>query len=62
MQHLLKAARGSAGAWVVAAEFFEQLFVAVDDPHAALDARLARIAFATFAAHFKSSDPRSYCS
>jgi hypothetical protein len=62
MQHLLKAACGSAGARVVAAEFFEQLFVAVDDSLSALYMRFGRIAFAAFAAHFKSSDPRSSCS
>jgi hypothetical protein len=39
MQHLLKPATGTARAWIVAPEFFEQLFVAMDDPHAALHAR-----------------------
>jgi len=62
MQHLLKPARGAAGAWIVAAEFFEQLFVTVDDPLSALYMSFGRIAFAAFAAHFKSSDPRSFCS
>jgi hypothetical protein len=59
MQHFLKTPPGAAGAEVVAAEFLEQLFVAVDDPLAAFDARLGRVALAAFAAHFKSSGPRS---
>jgi hypothetical protein len=58
MQHFLKPARGAAGAEVIAAELFEQLFVAVHDPLAALDARLGRIAFPALAAHFKRSGPR----
>src|SRR5688500_8601257 len=58
MQHFLKLAGGAAGAEVVAAELFEQLFVAVDDPLAALDARLGRIASPALAAHFKRSGPR----
>jgi hypothetical protein len=59
MQHFLKTPPGAAGAGVVPAKFLEQLFVAVDDPQATLHARLGRIAFSTFAAHFKSSGPRS---
>ena len=58
MQQFLKTPPGSARAWIVAAEFLEQLLLTVDDPRAALDARLGRIAFATLAAHFKRSGPR----
>src|SRR6185503_5848168 len=58
MQHFLKAAVGAAGAEVVAAELSEQLFVAVDDPRAALHARLGRIAFSPLAAPLKRSGPR----
>jgi len=58
MQHFLKTPPGSAGAGVVAAEFLEQFFVAVDDPQTALYARFGWIAFAAFAARFKSSGPR----
>jgi hypothetical protein len=60
MQHFLKTPRGAARAEVVSAEFLEQLLFAVDNANAALDARLARIAFAAFAAHFKSRGPRSF--
>jgi len=62
MQQFLKTPPGMAGAGVVAAELFEQLFVAVDDADAALDARFGRVAFAAFAAYFKSSGPRCGCS
>lgn len=58
MQQFLKTPPGSAGAGVVAAELFEQLFVAVNDPDAALDARFGWVAFAAFAAYFKSSGRR----
>jgi hypothetical protein len=61
MQHFLKAPPGFAGAGVIAAEFFEQLFVAVDDPQTALYARLGGIALAAFAARLKRSGPRSSC-
>jgi hypothetical protein len=54
MQHFLKPASGAADARIVAAELFEQLFVAVHDPVAALDARLGRIAGAPFARARKS--------
>jgi hypothetical protein len=43
MQQFLKSSRGAAGAGVVAAEFFEKLFVRIDDPDSAerpLHARL----------------------
>jgi hypothetical protein len=59
MQQFLKTPPGMAWAGVVAAEFLDQLFVAVDDPDAALDARFGWIALPAFAAHFKSSGPRS---
>jgi hypothetical protein len=36
-QHFLKAQSGAAGAQVVAAEFFNQLFVFADDTDAATD-------------------------
>jgi hypothetical protein len=62
MQQFLKTPPGAAGAGVVAAEFLEQLFVAVDDPHSTLDARFGWIAFTAFAAYFKSSGPRWVCS
>jgi hypothetical protein len=62
MQQFLKTPPGAAGAGVVAAEFLDQLFVAMDDPLAALDARFGWIAFAAFAAHFKSSGPCFVCS
>jgi hypothetical protein len=51
----LKPVSGAAGAEVVAAEL---LFVAVDDPDAALYARLGGIALAALAAPLKSSGPR----
>jgi hypothetical protein len=59
MQQFLKTPPGLARAWIVAAQFLEQLFVAVDDPHSAFDARFGWIASPAFAAHFKSSGPRS---
>jgi hypothetical protein len=62
MQQFLKTPPGTAGAGVVAAEFLDQLFVAVDDPYSAFDARFGWIAFAAFAAYFKSSGPRWACS
>jgi hypothetical protein len=37
MQQFLKPASGTAGAWVVAAEFLPQFLVAVNDSQAALD-------------------------
>jgi hypothetical protein len=58
MQHFLKTPPGAAGAGVVSAEFFEQFFVAVDDPEAALDAGFGGVAFPAFAAYFKSRNPR----
>jgi hypothetical protein len=58
MQHFLKTPPGAAGAGVVSAEFFEQLFIAVDDPVAAFDAGFGWVALAAFAAHFKSRRPR----
>jgi len=54
----LKPAPGAAGAEIVAPQFLEQLFVAVDDPRAALHARFGRIAFPALAAPLKSSGPR----
>jgi hypothetical protein len=47
MQQFLKPAAGTARAWVVTAELFEKLLVAVHDALAAFDARLGREAFAT---------------
>lgn len=43
-QQLLKAAAGAAGTEVVAAQLLEELFVPMDHPVAAPDARLGRIA------------------
>ena len=54
-QQRLKAPPGAAGAGIVAAEFFGQLFLAVDDPLPALDVRLGWIAPSAFAAALKRS-------
>jgi hypothetical protein len=55
MQHFLKTPPGSAGAEIVAAEFFEELLVAVDDAVAALHARFGGVALPALAARLKRS-------
>jgi hypothetical protein len=50
----LKQPPGAAGAEIIAAEYFDQLFVAVDDAIAAFDGRLGREAFASLAHDLKS--------
>jgi hypothetical protein len=62
MQQFLKTPPGVAGAGIVASQFLEQLFFAVNDPYSAFDARFGRIAFPAFAAYFKSGGPRYVCS
>jgi hypothetical protein len=58
MQQCLKAAAGAARAWIVAAQLFEQFFIAVDEPHATLDMGFGRVTLAAFAHRFKSDEPR----
>lgn len=43
-QQFLKAFAGAAGAGVFSAKLFEQFLVAMNDPHAAFDVRLGRVA------------------
>jgi hypothetical protein len=50
----LKQPRGTARTQIIAAEFFDQLFVAVDDAVAAFDGRFGREAFASLAHDLKS--------
>jgi hypothetical protein len=52
-QQFLKPTGGPAGAGVVAAEFLEELFVAVDDPIAAFDACFGRITLAPLTGGFE---------
>ena len=58
MQHFLKPATGAAGARIVAAELFGQLFIAVNDAPAAFDLRFRREASTPFAAPFVESTLR----
>ena len=53
-QRRLKAAAGAAGAQVVAAEFFDEFFFAVDHARAALHFGLGRIALAALTAALES--------
>src|SRR5206468_4183367 len=55
MQHVLKAAAGTAGAEVVAAELFGQLFVAVDNALSPFDRRFRWESPPPFAYRLKSS-------
>lgn len=50
MQHFLKAASGAAWAKIVAAQFFEKLFSAVDDAMTAFDVGFGRESFAALTA------------
>ena len=54
MQHFLKRFAGAAGARIIATEFFDQLFVAMDDARAALDVRFRWEAVASFTGCCKS--------
>ena len=54
IQHFLKFARGTARAQVVATEFLDQLFVAVDYAKAAFDTRLGRETSTAFTASLES--------
>jgi len=58
MQQRLKPKAGSAGAGIVAAKFFKQLFVPVDDPVAALDPGFRRVTLPAFARDLKTSAGR----
>lgn len=57
MQQFLKPPRGAAWAWVVAAEFFDQFFVAMNKAGelaaSALDARFGREAFFALGSRFE---------
>jgi hypothetical protein len=61
MQHFLKAFAGSTWAWIVAAEFFDEFFVAVHDPHAALDMRLGGVASSALTGALESRADRIRC-
>jgi hypothetical protein len=61
MQHFLKAFIGAARAWIVAAELFEEFFIAVYDAKPALDVRFGRIAATTLTGALESSVDRSRC-
>jgi hypothetical protein len=54
MRHFLKPASRAADTAIVAAELFDELFVAVHDAVAALDVRLGRESRAAFARGRKS--------
>lgn len=58
MQHFLKSASGAADAEVVAAEFFLQFDIAMDDANAALHARFGREGFPTLARDLKRTAGR----
>jgi len=58
MQHRLKAAAGATGAEVVAAELFDQLDIAVDDPVATLDLAFRGIGLTPLARAFESTAGR----
>jgi hypothetical protein len=49
MQHFLKPATGAAGAWIVAPQFLDQVFVAMNNTHSTLDVCLRREASAALA-------------
>jgi len=49
MQQCLKPAPGTAGAWIVAAELFEKLFIPVHDAMPAFDSGFGRVALPTLA-------------
>jgi hypothetical protein len=53
-QHFLKAASGTAGTEIVAAELLEKLLVSVNDSFTALHACFGRETFATFAGDFET--------
>ena len=59
MQHFLKAFARSARAWVVAAELFQKLLVAVNDPQPTLHMGLGRIAPAALTGALESTADRS---
>jgi hypothetical protein len=54
MQHFLKAAAIAAGAEVVAAQFFNKIFFAVDGAVAALDVGFRGVSFAALTAALES--------
>jgi hypothetical protein len=58
MQQFLKSLVGAAGAGVVAAEFFEELLVAVDDADAAFHVRFGREASAALTGALESRSAR----
>jgi hypothetical protein len=54
MQQRLKQVARSAWAWIIAAKFLKQLFLAVDDAIALLDLRLRREALSALTCHLES--------
>jgi len=58
MQQRLKPKAGSAGAGIVAAKFFKQLFVSVDYPVAAFNMGFRRVTLPPFARDLKTSAGR----
>jgi len=54
-QHFLKPVTGTAGAQIVASEFFNQFFLAVNFAAASFDVRFGRITFTPFARWFVES-------
>jgi hypothetical protein len=61
MQHFLKAFARAAWARIVAAEFFDEFFIAMHDPHATLDAGLGGITSAAFTCALESRVDRNRC-
>ena len=61
MQHFLKRLAGAAGARIIATEFFEYLFVAMDDTHAALDVSFRRETVSAFTSPRESKIVRRRC-
>jgi hypothetical protein len=58
MQQFLKPAAGAARAWIVPAELFEKLLVAVHYPIAALDPGLGRISLAALTRDLETGTAR----
>jgi hypothetical protein len=58
MQQVLKAFVRPARAWVVAAELFDELFVSVDNAHAAFHVRLGREASSALTGSLESKAGR----